>query len=188
MSESLEIPSFEDVSLVLADHGVDMSPAEAHGLLCGIICVTRDTTSEQMFGPILGLDNPDKEKSIEVLVKLYEATSGQLENIEFNFEMLLPGDKHSLGSRSRALREWCRGFLSGFNVSPRSDSEEYTDDYNEAINYITEISNLDTSEVEETNEDEADFIEISEFVRMSVLMVCSEFLLSTYTEVSDVLH
>ncbi|MDB9942804.1 UPF0149 family protein, partial [Pseudomonadales bacterium] len=92
---------------------------------------------------------------------------------EFNFHLLVPDDETAIALRSQALGEWCSGFLAGFGLAGRFQNGDLSDDLRELLADLSNIANLD-EEVPDDEANEGDLLEITEYVRMSALLVFAE--------------
>ncbi len=176
---SLNIPSYEDVKQSLEAFAANSGPSEAHGLMCGLLCAGAELDGQMMFAPIIGhIQAKDEESQYnrQILLDLYEFTINKMQGFEFDFQILLPDDDSALLERAAALTYWCQGFLSGLNLINISVEDAKTEDTLEAMQRILEIATLDYESITiEENEDEDAYMEITEYVRLAVLMIYSEF-------------
>ena len=114
MFENLPLPA--DVDAAVRELGLGMDASELHGALAGWLAgggaQERDwlanVTADRSL-PAVAADS--------VLDRLRQATATQLDDRSFGFELLLPDADASLGERSGALFDWCRGFLGGFGLA-----------------------------------------------------------------------
>ena len=74
-----------------------------------------------------------------------------------------------LSLQVQALTDWCRGCLLGVGSKPASN---YSRDALEILRDIAEFTKLDTDV--EGEEDENDFVEITEYLRSAVLLLRDE--------------
>ncbi len=162
---------FETIERQLCAAKVNLSPAEAQGLLCGLLCHSTGDARGVWLNELLdeGLPLAAIKKLQSVLDKLYSATAKAMNDQEFGFALLLPQDKCSISERSQALSIWCQGFLYGFGLSPNNMEKRLSDLAREALKDLTEITRMDTELVEESDENEAAFIELEEFVRVAIM-------------------
>ena len=79
----------------------------------------------------------------------------------------MPDDDEVIDVRSKSLKSFCGGFLSGFGATKSSD------DVMEALSDFERIAALRET-VEDSEENEADLFEIIEYVRVSVLLIFAE--------------
>lgn len=103
--------------------GLELAPAEAHGGLAGLLCATDTVTVEQWIAELMagkptimladdGVAGADDDTP--TLRRLYELTTDQLEDPDYGFTLLLPGDAHLLAERAEALSQWCQGFCGAW--------------------------------------------------------------------------
>lgn len=147
--------------------------AETHGIMCGFICAGANETDRHWMQTVLNptaADDEEKLKSLTNIVALYEQTVTALQDINLELELLLPDDDEELALRVKALRNWCQGFLSGIALG--CGTLKHTNpDIQEIILDLTEISKVDTRDIGESNEEEEQFFELAEHVRMSTLLL-----------------
>lgn len=99
---------------------------------------------------------------------LFDATEAELDEFsDFQFRVLMPDDDVAIDIRSKSLKSFCAGFLSGFGATKSGD------DGKEALADFERIAALRET-VEESEENEADLFEIMEYVRVSVLLIFAE--------------
>ena len=83
----------------------------------------------------------------------------------------LPGDDETLEDRTMALAQWCSGYLAGLGSSGDDSLAALSDDGNDALKDLQQISAADVTDTDESEEDENAFTEIVEYVRVVVLMI-----------------
>lgn len=163
--------------------GLELAPAEAHGGLAGLLCATDTVTVEQWIAELMagkptimladdGVAGADDDTP--TLRRLYELTTDQLEDPDYGFTLLLPGDAHPLAERAEALSQWCQGFLWGLGLGGIQDEAKLPGDVNEVMRDMSEISRLRFADQGGGNEDETAYTEIVEYVRMAALLVYEE--------------
>jgi yecA family protein len=164
--------SYGDIQDVVSNHTGTGSAAEAHGLLSGLLCMDAgidcELWLEHLFGP--ETQAPDG-RDRGLLAQLFETTQRQLEDFDFSFEPLLPDDESPLETRALALREWCQGFLGGIGYGAKGS--DWPGECTEILEDFVEISRLDPEASGET--DETAYAELSEYVRVGVQVIRSEF-------------
>ena len=174
--------NFDNFQDELSSHGIDIHPSELHGQLVGYLCAVKDSTTETQRAALYR-DWLDVDVPPGLLVMLEQSATAALEALgeysDFEFRLLGPEDSASLTSRVRSLALWCGGFISGFGESGRADlhqndlAEAGRKNVNEALTDLGRIAAM-TDEVPESEENEADLLEIQEFVRVSVLLIHAE--------------
>lgn len=169
---------FNEIEQALTRAGAHMRAAEAHGMLCGIICSGGQTSGPSWQDEVLAGTDPQNLQVIEVtrtLAKLAQQTLQAFENNEsFALELLLPDDAQSLAQRTTALAQWCQGFYMGLSMGGVTDINALPDDSREILQDMIEIAQLEGDESVEGEQDEAAYIEVLEYVRMGVLLVREE--------------
>lgn len=148
-------------------------PAETHGMMCGFICAGANEGDRHWMKTILNeaiTHDPSKSENLARLIELYQQSFIALQDINLEIELLLPDDDQALSVRAKALTQWCQGLLSGIALG--SGTLKHTDpDIQEIIADIGEIAKLDTTKIKGTEEEEQQFVELTEHVRMSTLLL-----------------
>ena len=157
---------------------VDLGAAECHGLLCGLICASPDAQGEDWLALLDETEHavhagPDAQQRQQLLL-LYEQTEQQLQADDFSLELLLPDDDEPLQHRTRALVEWCQGFLYGAGNGRISLETDLSDDVREILADFSEISRASYDSDEDNDEDEAAYIELVEYIRGAVMLIFTE--------------
>ncbi len=159
----------------LDDLDVDQDAAEFHGLMTGYLSANRQTTQSKRLSLFEEwLDTRLDSSAAEIPEQLYGATMDSLDEYsDFEFRILLPSDDKPITRRSCALSKWCAGFLSGFGSAGRFEQADLSKEVSEAFGDFSSIAAL-SDEVPEGEDNEADLMEIIEFVRISVLLIFTE--------------
>jgi uncharacterized protein YgfB (UPF0149 family) len=165
---------WEETAAALAADRPWLSPAELHGLLCGSVCADGigpgDDAWLQRIWQHVGEDIGDAVDHGE-LVTFRLRAAANLDADDFGFLLLLPSEEAPLQDRVAALASWCGGFLSGFGLAGgRTDGLE--DDAAEALEDMAAICHVDEA-VDGAEAEESDYAELTEYVRMGVLLVLS---------------
>jgi uncharacterized protein YgfB (UPF0149 family) len=106
---------------------------------------------------------------------LHEATQGQLNDPTCDFHLLLPGDDEAIALRVQALGDWCQGFLTGLALGGIKDLQALPDNVREIANDLLEIARAHSSyDLEEQEEDEQAYAELTEYVRVGVMLINEE--------------
>ena len=166
--------TYREVRTALSEAHSDHSAPEIHGLVTGWICAGARWDQRHRLDAVSEYLDLDISPPVEaVLERLYNDTSTSLKDEEFGFRLLLPSDEEPVNSRTEAVSHWCQGFLSGFGMTGRYRDEELSADLQELFQDLARIAAL-SAEVPEDDENEADLVEIIEYVRMSALLVLTE--------------
>ena len=166
--------SHREFSATLSNLGAGVSASDLHGSLTGFLCAG-GKASDNTWGEALALDfsgagirdNPD-------FAQFFRQCRAQLDDAELGFMPMLPADDVDLATRAEALVDWCRGFLGGIGLAGAGKrGAELSDDAREIVQDFATIasSNLDVSGKED---DETALVEVTEFVRVGVLLLYSE--------------
>lgn len=170
--------TFENIADVLLGAGITESPSELHGMLSGRLTGGQQLTDSDCLNAVAEMFQADAEKLgaiSDTLITLCRATAGQLEDTSFGFELLLPDDEYELTQRLDCLGEWCQGFLVGLGLSGLSSDTRFSADAADALKDLAQIAQIDPQEMD-SDEGDNQFFEVSEYVRMAVLLVHSEVL------------
>ena len=113
---------------------------------------------------------PPDDEDRATLIHLFEDTRSLLASDDFEFDLFLPDDDVLLSEQVEALTYWCQGFLLGVGFTHATS--DLSKEVREILKDIIEFTKLDTEA--EGEEDESDFMEITEYMRSAVLLLRSE--------------
>ena len=181
-------PDISQLEGLLFDADAALGAIESHGVLCGMSCAQGATDAAQWMLHVLG----EREENSDVLqqagkklLQIYQISVEQMNDSDVEFELMLPDDDEPLETRVEALGVWCQGFVYGLAAGGVKEDTELPDDSKELIGDILEISRAsyvvdDEAELNadiEGNDDEEDevaLMEVTEYVRMGVLLIYEE--------------
>ena len=164
-----------ELQAILQRIGSDVGVSEAHGWLCGAICIREGFGIADWFAELAeDAAGADAAADLPALSELYAGTLDALRSDEFIFEPLLPGDEAPLAERVAALAEWCGGFLYGIGAAGADDAVARTGEVAEFLRYLSEISRAGLEPGRGADEGEADYVELHEFVRAGAQLVWDE--------------
>lgn len=179
-------PDISQLENLLIDVDSMLGGIESHGALCGMICAQGNTDVGQWMLSVLG-EHEDTNDALQqagkMLMQVHKVTLEQMNDSNVEYQLMLPDDDESLETRVEALGVWCQGFVFGLAAGGVKEDSELPDDSRELIRDILEISRagyVADDEAEEkidaqgNDEDEAAFMEVSEYVRMGVLLIYEE--------------
>lgn len=162
--------SYSQLDKTLRKLGAQLCAAETHGLLTGILTLGAVKPSEDSLRTAL-LENLDCEKPSKTEWGIIDAASVKiaedLEQINCEFNMLLPNDESELNERIDALGYWCRGYLSGLGLAGVTSDHLSNDTVKELVQDLSQIAHV-SIETDSSEEDEANFMELVEYVRVAV--------------------
>ncbi len=162
--------TYNTCNTIIINADADLSAAEAHGMATGMLCTNEQVECEIWLTELLGNNDSLSAENTYILIRLLEETRRLLFSDEFEFDLFLPEVDTALDLRVQALKFWCRGFLLG--VGSVASAANYSRDAMEILRDIAEFTKLDT-DVEDEN-DENDFVEITEYLRPAVLLLRDE--------------
>lgn len=173
------LPDFQR-TLQLSQGNLDAAElAECHGLLCGLACRAADAGVDDFLVHLAAMQlvvDPGAALNA-ALIDAWSATQQQLADEEMGFALWLPDDEEPLEERTIALAQWCSGFLAGLASGGQLDA--LSEEAREAISDLQEISRAELSAESGapngSEEDEAAYAEIVEYVRVVALTMREEF-------------
>jgi hypothetical protein len=165
---------FDRYAQLCNDLGASVLPAELHGHLVGRLSAgarydhgTWLNVVQELLDARVSLPEAAKVQ----VIQLYDASLAELAGSGFDITLLLPDDNAAVDRRTQALGQWCEGFLGGFGLVERSN--ELSEEADSALHDFAAIAQVQT-DLEESEANEVDFMEVMEYVRMAVLMLFSE--------------
>jgi uncharacterized protein YgfB (UPF0149 family) len=161
----------------LRSAGAEGSASSTHGLLCGIVTVTGGTRGRLWEEPVLGAGytpGAAAQECLEQLDRMQTAILAALHDAAPGFQLLLPEETLPLTARTRALGEWCEGFLYGLALGGLREQGIVSDTLREILRDFYEISHAGFHEDAPDEGDEVALAEIVEYVRMGVLLLFEE--------------
>ncbi|HFT6647633.1 YecA family protein [Legionella pneumophila serogroup 1] len=177
-NDSLHLPKYDDFVESISVLALTMSGSELHGIMCGYLCAGADSQGEAYIRALL--NNKKDEQSRNALLSMFSVFSisqQQMNNFDFEFEMLLPDDDESLVTRAQAFSEWCEGFTQGLTIAGVGMEQFYEEESQDALQHLMEFAELDCESLEVGEEDERALMEVSEYTRMAVLRLHSDLVL-----------
>ncbi|WP_111657659.1 UPF0149 family protein [Isoalcanivorax indicus] len=172
---------FEPLVDALGQSGVRHSPAELHGVICGLLSTGSGGHDAELLGVLgahaeLGGQWPATVSS--TLLTLRDLAAEGLAGDDMELVLLLPDDAEELGQRVAALAQWCEGFLVGFGTgSAGLRDSELPAGLQEALSDLAAISQVGLPE-ENSDDEESMFAQIAEHTRMAALMVFTEMVMA----------
>ncbi len=166
-----------DLDIALQDAEADYNAAEAQAIACGLLVVNIASDKigwvKLIFGEV-GVDNSKQHKAIKLAGELFDDIKKQLQDSNLGFDLLLPEEDESLYARVTALQQWCAGFLLGMAMAGVKDHKSLPEDSRELLADITEIGTEGEFDLEDVEQSEEAYAEISEYVRMGILLINEE--------------
>lgn len=166
-----------EIDLILGEHRIGINASELHGSLCGYLCAgggaSADAWCEALALEALQDAMQDDAQTHAAMQRFYRHARAALVDSDLSFEPLLPDADQGVPVRVGALVEWCRGYVGGLGLAGNSSTSVLSADARELLADLTRIASSDLHSGD-SDDDEADFTEVLEFVRMGVLLLQSE--------------
>ena len=173
----LQEHDYASIGEALSAVAAPVGPASAQGMLSGMRIIRQGLQPAPWMAWVLEGTEPRGEPAQRVLAALsrlfVETPDVAALDIE-RFRLLLPGDDQPLEQRCAALSEWCDGFLFGLGSQDAVPADLLRGEPAEALNALSAIAGLDPAgNGDATPDDEAQFVELVEFVRVAVLLLAA---------------
>ena len=177
----MDTESFGAIEACLDRHRLGLGAAELHGSVVGYLCAgggvsgghwCQALTLDALADVIK--DDPDTARLMQDFLRRAEA---ELRDPGLGFEPLLPDVERPLAERANALLDWCRGYLGGLGLAPAGRSAAWSAEAREILADFARIAAsppLGSPGGPDEDEDEADLMELLEYVRVGVLLLQAE--------------
>lgn len=165
---------FDELANSLLPLGTLNSPSELQGLLCGKLCGGVPLTEVNWLleaVEFLDFTQAPDESIRDLLSRLYAVTRAQLRD-DFALVLMLPDDDTDMDERLAALSQWCHGFLTGFGSA--GAKKELSEDARDTLEDLAALVQV-TIDEDDATEAEADYMEVTEYVRMAAASLYDEF-------------
>lgn len=165
-----------ELQQLLEGLGSASSAAEAHGCLCGALCVRDGQGAAEWVGELVdaAAEPVTGGLAVEALQQLHQETREALRTRDPGFTPLLPEDTAPLGARVEALATWCSGFLYGIGVggagSPLADGGTVAEILRDFAEIARAVLPVDAT----AEEGEQAYVELVEFVRAGAQLAFEE--------------
>lgn len=170
---------FASTQAIITTENIKAHASEVHGVLTGLVCAGfafEDQGYLSMLDDLLDFSPQGSDgfpKALKAQIKqMYSELWTDILDDTYTFQLMLPDDDDSLIERGHALGAWVQGFNLGFGLQQK-DSPVASSEVKEVLVDFAEIANL-SDEMEEDEDTEQAFFEISEYVRISALLCFSE--------------
>lgn len=161
--------SFLNLENTLRGMGSQVSAAETHGIIAGILTLRPTLVQAKLENTLI--ENLDcrqvTQEQWDMINQAGKQIADSFAKQDFSFDLLLPEDTSELEHRLDALGCWCRGYLSGLGIVGIGDSALNNAIVKELVQDLSQIAHV-SLELTQSDEDEANYIELVEFVRVSV--------------------
>lgn len=175
---------FQSVNEAVAPYPELESPSFLQGMLIGLLCVDNDIQEAVWIRKLLeeAQVKSIKESFLVVLHEMFLETNKGLNGSGFELILCLPDDSESLVLRAAMLGQICEGIIYGIGLGGGLNEMEkdLSEQVLELVNDFSEIARIDVSSLGDLKKDtaaeqiEQDLIELSEFIKVGVLMLNEE--------------
>jgi yecA family protein len=171
-----ELPDYDLVADALKRAGQESDAAECHGALCALVCTVDKLTPAQWLAMTMSTEKAAGLAAdiLATLGTLFEATTQQIDNPDFDFQLLIPGDDSMLDVRVEGISHWCQGFLLGLGIGGVTNIESLPGDLPELVQDFVKISRADALSLDDEEASESAFMEIVEYIRVGAMMFREE--------------
>ena len=149
------------------------SAAELQGALCGLFCLNSQASRSSWYKSLFEDFNPDEDEILDLMV-LFDQTVQSLNSLDFDLQLELPDDDAPISSRISAMTQWCQGLVFGLGASGLTDDTELSADSKEYIADIINISQIQNDDLDDSDEESANFEELVEYIRMGLFLIFGE--------------
>jgi hypothetical protein len=176
MQQSSVAIDYRELDGRLAVSELNPSAAEAHGILCAMLCAGDAQAEESWIADLLaGADDAElaTQECRHTLEDLAAFTREGFADLQRGFAPLLPDDSAALAERALGLYDWSRGFLYGLGLAGVGTGH-LSEQAQEAFADFAAITHLDLDDLDDSEENEQALMELTEFVRVAAMLVYEE--------------
>jgi uncharacterized protein len=178
--EQMTAPLYQRLAHGLSDSALSPSPAEVHGILCGLICAGHPHAEATWLAEVAP-EAPQGDLLVQGAVQqvrtdlddLAQRTRADIEGPGLGFSLLLPADEEPLRERAVAVYDWCRGFLYALGLAGIGE-RDLSDQTREVFRDFADITRLDLDDLDEGEDNEDALMEVVEFVWVAAMLVYEE--------------
>ena len=161
----------EKFEQALRQHNHELSAAEFHGALTGLICAGHSEWNIDQWQDLL-VAQSGAQPLLDAMCGLMVLTERSLVSPDFSFQPIFCS-ANSLPERTHALGDWCRGFALGIGSNGKTAVESFGGDATEALSDIIHIALVESGKDPPETEERA-LVELEEYVRISVQLIYEE--------------
>ncbi|MCK5903632.1 MAG: YecA family protein [Cocleimonas sp.] len=168
---------FAEIKAVLLKINTISDVAESHAIASGMLIANISANKISWIKQIMGemeQDSLPPREAIEALGRWFEAIKQQLDDSNLRFDLCLPDEDQSLVLRITAVQEWCRGFILGIAMSGIKNFAQLPEDSRDLLTDFSRIGTEEEFELDDSDEAETAYNDISQYVRIGVLLMYEE--------------
>lgn len=156
--------------------GIIVTPGELHAHISGMLTMNHTLSLDEWVKIVISdfCIGQSIETDIHVVLSaLYDYAKEKLQSEDYTFNLLMPADSVPLNLRLECLASWCSHYLSSLAMTGMSSMDFLSKDSQGFIEDLEKISRVD-NQAEGTVGEEADYMELTEYVRAGVIMLYHE--------------
>jgi len=161
----------EKIEQILRQFDHELSAAEFHGTLTGLVCAGHNHRTIDQWQDLLLAKN-EAQPLLDAMRGLMALIERSLESPDFSFQPIFCSDT-SLPDRTYALGDWCRGFTLGIGWDDTNTVTFLGEDTAEAVSDIAHIALAEPGTNPPQTEEKA-LVELEEYLRVSVQLIYEE--------------
>lgn len=178
MHPAVKAPTLPELNQLLQDLQLNASAPEIHGVMTGLLAGGVRFNRQQLVKVLEAHAETDQAFDDLLVAALWQLQLATLEGLgasDLVFVPLIPGDDDALSGRLTGLAEWCQGLLAGFGLAVRGDDKRLAaGDIQETLQDLVNIAQVGFEGEDGSEEDEQDFAEVYEFVRLAAIHLFEE--------------
>ncbi|KTD57748.1 UPF0149 family protein [Legionella shakespearei] len=175
----LHLPEYDSFVETIDVLALEISGSELHGMMCGYLCAGADSQGEAYLRALLNNKKDEASRSaLLAMFAVFSVSQQQINNFDFEFEMLLPDEDEALIDRAQAFADWCDGFTQGLTMAGVGMDQFYEEEAQEALQHIIEFAELDCTTLDVDEEDEKALMEVSEYARLAVIRLHGDLVMN----------
>jgi yecA family protein len=166
---------FSSAQAIMVTENIQSHVSEIHGVLTGLVCAgfTFEDQNYMVMLNDLFTNGEVFPKAVKTIIKqMYSELWADILDDDYAFQLMVPDDEDSIVERGHALGKWVQGFNLGFGLQQKNNPIT-SNEVKEVLTDFSEIANL-SDEMEEDEDTEQAYFEISEYVRISALLCFTE--------------
>lgn len=175
IDDSLRLPVYQTFIDSIDCIALPFSGSELHGIMCGYLAAGAAGEGIAYLRTLIpNVTDAATRTATLAIFGVYTVSQQQIEGMGFEFQLLLVDESEPLERRAQSFSDWCEGFTQGIRMAGVDYNELEDDDTQDALQHITEFSNMDYQSLQVEEEDERALIEVTEYTRMAVLHIHSD--------------
>lgn len=173
----MQLPDYSELQNILDQVDSVFSPAEVHGILCGLLVVDLSVSQERFTNLVRGEVEQGDVLAAEAdsdLLGLLNATRLQLQDPALGLEMVLPADDVDLEERIDTACAWARGVAFGVSAMGIAENTELPGNSAEFLADCRRLGSSEFAVEDDKEQNEAIYLDLVEYLRMGILLTQEE--------------